>query len=130
MKKWAAFEEEDPDGFKMLTKVETNTCPMLEKDTKGEEAVEQVSELVRGFIVVSLLTLAKMVVLNTLVRICRTFGKEVDMGYPNDWPILTVEFTGLKDYCQSLPGPFMVCWRHSNRNATDSFHKASRSPCM
>ena len=48
--------------------------------------------------------------LNSLVRICRMFGKEVDMGYPDDWPIISVEFAGLKYYCQNLPGPFTVGW--------------------
>jgi len=105
--KWAAFTGADPDGCATLTKIETNQCPMLKKDTVGKEAIDQVSDLVRGY-VVSLLTLAKMAFLNALLRICRRFGKEVDMGYPNDWPIFSVEFTGLKYYCQSLPGPFTV----------------------
>lgn len=106
---WTTFEDTDPDGCTMLTKIETNECPMLKKDTEGKEAIEQVSDFVRGLIVF-LLMLAKMAFLNSLVRICRTFGKEVDMGTPDNWPILSVEFTGFRYHCKNLPGPFTVGW--------------------
>ena len=106
---WAAFEHLDDDLCPMLTKIESNECPMLKKDTEGKEAIDQVSDLVRDFIV-PLLTLAKMAFLNSLVRIYRAFEKDVDLGGPNDWPIFSIEFTGLKYYSQSLPGPFTVSW--------------------
>jgi len=46
--------------------------------------------------------------LNSIVRICRTFGNEIDMGEPYQWPILSVEFTGLKQYCEHLSARFSV----------------------
>lgn len=46
--------------------------------------------------------------LNGIIRICRTFGNEIDMGHPYQWPILSVEFTGLKHYCQDLSTRFSV----------------------
>ena len=46
--------------------------------------------------------------LNSIIRICRTFGNEIDMGDPYQWPILSVEFTGLKQYCQHLSARFSV----------------------
>ena len=46
--------------------------------------------------------------LNSIARICRTFGDEINMGDPYQWPILSVEFTGLKHYCRDLSAPFSV----------------------
>lgn len=87
------------------------------------------SEFARG-IVVPLLTPSKMAFLNCLVRICRTFGKEVNLGYPIKWPTLSIEFTGLKHYCENLPGSFTVGWRYTfDLNTADSFDIAARSPC-
>jgi len=46
--------------------------------------------------------------LNSIARICRTFGNEIDMGDPYQWPILSVEFRGLKHYRQNLSACFSV----------------------
>jgi len=51
----------------------------------------------------------QMKFLNHIIRICRMFGNEVDMGDPYQWPILSVEFTGLKHYRQDLSARFSVC---------------------
>ena len=88
-------------------------CSMPEAETEGQNAIDQVSSIFRGIIVLSLLTPVKLEILNSLVRICRTFGEEVDLGYPNQWPMISVEFTGLKYYCQNHPGPFTVGWPYS-----------------
>jgi len=50
----------------------------------------------------------QMSFLNSIARICRTFGNEIDMGDPYQWPILSVEFTGLKNYRQNLSACFSV----------------------
>ena len=49
-----------------------------------------------------------MDLINSIARICRTFGNEIDVGDPYQWPILSVEFTGLKHYCRNLSAPFSV----------------------
>lgn len=51
-----------------------------------------------------------MALINSIARICRTFGYEIDIGDPYQWPILSVEFTGLKHLCRDLSAPFSVCW--------------------
>src|SRR5258706_2171603 len=109
VEKWTTFERQDPDACSLLAKIGANGCPKLESDTEGEGAINQVFRYCpwRNSILVDV---AKLAFLNSLVRICRAFGKEVDMGHPNDWPILSVEFAGLKYYCENLPGPFTVGW--------------------
>ena len=109
MEKWATFERQDPDGSALLANIGDNGCPTLKTDTEGEEAIDQVFRT-RSWRSNILADVAKLAFLNSLVRICRAFGKEVDMGHPNDWPILSVEFAGLKEYSQILPGPFTVGW--------------------
>lgn len=52
------------------------------------------------------------------------------MGTPIQWPSLSVEFTGLKHYCENLPGSFTVGRRYTfNLKTADSLNIAARSPC-
>ena len=42
MKKWAAFKHQDPAGCALLAKIEANECPVLQTETEGGEAIDQV----------------------------------------------------------------------------------------
>ena len=42
MKKWADFQDQDPDGSAILAKIEANRLSMLKTYTKGQEAIDQV----------------------------------------------------------------------------------------
>ena len=104
---WVDFESQDPSGWDTLLKIESNECPQLMEATHGQAVEKQVS-ILPSHDLISLI-LRQMALINSIARICRRFGNEIDIGDPYHWPILSVEFTGLKDYSRDLSAPFSVC---------------------
>ena len=88
-------------GLHLSTRINLSTfegaCFKLSDRASGAEGVKDlVSESILDYLVCALISENQLAKINDIVRLCRRFGVRFD-GTEDDWPILSVESSSLKD---------------------------------